>query len=134
MPDSVCGVPVVADHGRVLVRRAKCRTAGGGQDEKKTGEGFYNVGLLSYHYLLHYLESKASASRLEAIREIDRDLATQDYDWEILIPEGSETIEMESNKTRYPNPHELPIMADLQRKLVEQFRDQPAPGGDAGAG
>ena len=46
-----------------------------------------------------------SASGLEAIREIDRDLSTEDYDWEILIPEGSKTIEMES-KDAYPTAHE----------------------------
>ncbi len=99
---------------------------------KKTGQGFVNFSLLRHHALLHYLGSGgASPTGFEMMREIDRDLSTEDYIWEILVPEGSKTIEKEFQKTRAPRTdREREIMVTLQKWLEEQVRSQPVPAED----
>ena len=89
------------------------------------GESYVNFSLFRYHIPQHDLRVENSAF-YGMYREMDRDLSTQNYEWEILIPEGDKTIEKEFQVTRPPrNDRERAIMAELQRRLEEQIRSLP---------
>ena len=59
---------------------------------------------------------------------MDRDLLTQDFDWEILVLDEAGTIDRSHKKTRLPRTeHEQAVMADLQSQLQEQIEARPVP-------
>jgi signal transduction histidine kinase len=88
------------------------------------GEHFVRFSLLRYHMSEHVLSGDKSLDAGHLV-EMDRDLSTQNYKWAILVPEGEKTIEKLQNVTRFPSSREREIMADLQRRLVDQIRALP---------
>ncbi len=62
------------------------------------------------------------------LREMDRDLLTQNLDWEILVLDEGGTIDESHKKTRLPrSDHEREVMAELKWRLEEQIRARPIP-------
>jgi two-component system sensor histidine kinase BarA len=88
------------------------------------GENFVNFSILRYHTPQHDL-GLAKNPYADNLKEMDRDLSTQNYEWAILVPDGDTTIEKDSNVTRSPNGRERAVMIDLQRQLNEQIRSLP---------
>jgi signal transduction histidine kinase len=92
---------------------------------KQTGDGYARLALLQYHLYQHTLRSDRAGA--DALREMDKELAMADYEWEILVPEGSPTIETMQQKTRPPNSREQAIVDELQAELVAQVSQLPLP-------
>ncbi len=64
----------------------------------------------------------------DLLREMDRDLLTQNFEWEILVLDEAGTIDQNHKKTRLPrSEHEQAVMAELKRQLEEQIRARPTP-------
>ena len=62
------------------------------------------------------------------LREMDRDLLTQNFEWEILVLDEAGTIDDSHKKTRLPrSEHERAVMAELKWRLEEQIRARPTP-------
>ncbi len=91
---------------------------------RATGESYVNFSLLKHHNPQY--QGTEKPPEWEMLQEMDRDLSTQNYEWEILVPEGSKTIEKDFRITCPPrNDREREIMADLQRRLEEQILSLP---------
>jgi signal transduction histidine kinase len=93
---------------------------------KQTGRDFVDLSLLRHHVetITHLKEDE-----LALIRELDRHLLTQDYEWEILVLDETTTIDRQFKKTRPPkNPYESEIVEDLRQELAEHSATLPPPG------
>ncbi len=91
------------------------------------GESYVNFSLVRHHIAQHDLRNENS-DEFGYLQEMDRELSTQNYDWEILIPQGDKTIEKELKITRPPrNDRERAIMIELRQQLEQQIRGLPAP-------
>ncbi len=102
---------------------------------KKTGQDFVDLSLLRYHFEEHFNPSSALVrpggnwpDMPALLREMDRDLLTQNFEWEILVLDEAGTIDQSHKKTRLPRTeHERAVMAELKWRLEEQIRQRPAP-------
>ena len=103
----------------------------------QTGRDFVDLSLLRYHFEHIPLSQPGEAQGTEpslwqsVIEGIDRDLATQNYEWEILVEDNDGNIDTNTDQTRVPEkPQELAIMSQLKRELEEQVRQRPTPNND----
>ncbi len=89
----------------------------------QTGRDFVDLSLLRYHIEHAGLNvSSQDRKRVQDImKEMDRDLLTQDYEWEILVPRGDEEAQKQTDRTREPSDREAEIMVLLQQELRTQI-------------
>ena len=95
----------------------------------QTGRDFVDLSLLRYH-IEHagFDDSSPDRKRIQDImKEMDRDLLTQDYKWAILVPKGDEDATNKNDKTREPTEKEAEIMELLRRELHDQISALPPP-------
>lgn len=100
---------------------------------RKAGQGWVIISLLKQHMLVHHA-SGASDQSIEMMSEMDQDLSSDNPDWEILVPEGSKTIDDIFQRTRSPaGEREKTIVADIRRRFIEQINSLPRPAPADGA-
>ncbi len=96
---------------------------------RQSGQDFVDLSLFRYHIEEHYspLDATNPQGVPSLLREMDRDLLTQDYQWEILVLSEEGTIDdVPKKKTRLPaSEREREILFELQRRLQEQIHTLP---------
>ncbi len=91
---------------------------------RQMGDHYSRMALRQYHLDQHMLKY-FTPQYANALREMDEHLAPADFEWEILVPEGSPTIEKSRQKTRVPTSREKSIMDELQAQMTQQVREMP---------
>lgn len=103
---------------------------------RKAGQGWVIISLLKEHLVAHHAggaNSQYSQQSLEMMMDMNQDLSSDNPEWEILVPEGSKTIEHVFHRTRTPTgENEKRIIADIRRRFEEQIDNLPKQGASEG--